>query len=143
MTDKARWAWTMPALILLFLLPAVYLYFPAPTEPPPEPPPAPEVLTPEPPGPIALLIGENRCDLAYPELTAPDTIQHEPTARAHLEFQRAFCERLLKKPGRAYDRLRDLDLPALDEYRRFWMARSLGGHGPDAGSHRRVRKLPG
>ena len=125
MTDKARWAWTMPALILLFLLPAVYLYFPAPTEPPPEPPPAPEVLTPEPPGPIALLIGENRCDLAYPELTAPDTIQHGPTARAHLEFQRAFCERMLKKPGRAYDRLRDLDLPALDEYRRFWMARSL------------------
>ena len=125
MTDKARWAWTMPALILLALLPAVYFYYPAPTEPPPEPPPAAEVPTPEPPGPIAVLIGENRCDLAYPELTALDTIQHEPTARAHLEFQLAFCERMLKKPGRAYDRLRDLDLPALDDYRRFWMARSL------------------
>ena len=126
MTDKARWAWTLPALILLFLLPAVYFYYPAPTEPPPEPPPAPEeVPTPEPPGPIAVLIGENRCDLAYPRLTALDTIQHEPTAQAHLDFQRAFCERMLKKPGRAYDRLRDLDLPALDDYRRFWMARSL------------------
>ena len=125
MTDKARWAWTVPALSLLVLLPAVYFYFPAPTEPPPEPPPAPEVPTPEPPGPIAVLIGENRCDLAYPQLTALDTIQHEPAAQGHLEFQRAFCERMLKKPGRAYDRLRDLDLPALDDYRRFWMARSL------------------
>ena len=115
----------MAALSLLVLLPAVYFYFPAPTEPPPEPPPAPEVPTPEPPGPIAVLIGENRCDLAYPQLTALDTIQHEPAAQGHLEFQRAFCERMLKKPGRAYDRLRDLDLPALDDYRRFWMARSL------------------
>ena len=117
----------MAALSLLVLLPAGYFYFyvPAPTETPPEPPPALEVLTPEPPGPIAVLIGENRCDLAYPELTAPDTIQHEPTAQEHLELQRAFCERQLKKPGRAYDRLRDLDLPALDDYRRFWMARSL------------------
>ena len=123
MTDKAKWAWTTLTLILLVLLPGVYFYFSAPTEPPPEPPP--EVLTPEPPSPIAVLIAEDRCDLAYPQLTALDTIQHEPTARAHLEFQRAFCERMLKEPSRAYDRLRDLDLPALDDYRRFWMARSL------------------
>ena len=32
---------------------------------------------------------------------------------------------MLKKPDRAYDRLRDLDLPALDDYRRFWIACSL------------------
>ena len=101
----------------------VYFYFSAPTEPPPKPPP--EVLIPEPPSPIAVLIAEDRCDLAYPQLTALDTIQHEPTAQAHLEFQRAFCERMLKKPDRAYDRLRDLDLPALDDYRRFWIACSL------------------
>jgi soluble lytic murein transglycosylase len=124
MTDKAKWAWTTLCLSLLVLLPAVYFYFSAPTpEPPPEPPP--KVPTPEPPGPIAVLIAEDRCDLAYPQLTALDTVQHEPTAQAHLEFQRAFCERMLKEPSRAYNRLRDLDLPALDDYRRFWMARSL------------------
>ncbi|MYK42191.1 MAG: hypothetical protein F4049_18480, partial [Gemmatimonadetes bacterium] len=120
MTDKAKWAWTTLFLSLLVLLPGIYFYFSSPTEPPPEPPP--EVLTPEPPSPIAVLIAEDRCDLAYPQLTALDTIQHEPTAQAHLEFQRAFCERMLKKPDRAYDRLRDLDLPTLDDYRRFWIA---------------------
>ncbi|MDE2813298.1 MAG: transglycosylase SLT domain-containing protein [Gemmatimonadota bacterium] len=125
MTDKAKWAWTMLSLSLLVLLPVVYFYFsaPAPTEPPLEPPP--EVLTPEPLSPIAVLIAEDRCDLAYPQLTALDTIQHDPTAQAHREFQRAFCERMLKEPDRAYDRLRDLYLPALDDYRRFWIARSL------------------
>lgn len=123
MTDKAKWVWTTLGLSLLVLLPGVYLYFSAPTEPPPEPPP--EALIPEPPSPIAMLIADDRCDLAYPQLTALDTIQHDPTTQAHLEFQRAFCERMLKKPNRAYDRLRNLDLPALDDYRRFWMARSL------------------
>ena len=120
MTDKAKWAWTTLFLSLLVLLPGVYFYFSAPTGPPPEPPL--EALTPEPPSPIAVLIAEDRCDLAYPQLTALDTSQ---TDQAHLEFQRAFCERILNEPSRAYDRLRDLDLPALDDYRRFWMARSL------------------
>ena len=120
MTNKAKWAWTTLSLSLLALLPlAAYFYFSAPTELPPE------IPMPEPPSPIAVLIAEGRCDLAYPQLIALDAIQHEPTAQAHLEFQRAFCERLLKEPSRAYDRLRDLDLPALDDYRRFWMARSL------------------
>ena len=128
MTDKAKWAWTTLCLCLLVLLPAVYFYFSAPTpEPPPEPPP--KAPTPEPPSPIAVLIAEDRCDLAYPQLTALDTVQHEPTDQAHLEFQRAFCERMLKKPDRAYDRLRDLDLSALDDYRRFWIARSLDDMG--------------
>ena len=123
MTDKAKWAWTTLFLSLLVLLPAVYFYFSDLTEPHPEP--HPKAPTPEPPSPIAVLIAEDRCDLAYPQLTALDAIQHEPTAQAHIEFQRAFCERILKEPSRAYDRLRDLDLPALDDYRRFWMARSL------------------
>ncbi len=123
MTDKAKWAWTTLCLSLLVLLPAGYFYFSEPTEPPSEAPP--EAPKPEPPSPIAMLITEDRCDLAYPQLTALDTVQHEPTAQAHLEFQRAFCERILKEPSRAYDRLRDLDLPALDDYRRFWIARSL------------------
>ena len=124
MTNKAKWAWTTLGLSLLILLPlAAHFYFSVPTEEPSPPPPEPP--TPEPPSPIAVLIAEDRCDLAYPQLTALDTVQHEPTARAHLEFQRAFCERMLKEPSRAYDRLRDLDLPALDDYRRFWMARSL------------------
>ena len=120
MTDKAKWAWTTLTLSLLVLLPGVYFYFSAPTELPSEPPL--EVLIPEPPSPIAVLIAEDRCDLAYPQLTALDTSQTDQT---HLEFQRAFCERILNEPGRSYDRLRDLDLPALDDYRRFWMARSL------------------
>lgn len=123
MTNKAKWIWTTLSLSLVVLLPAVYFHF---SEPPPPPLPLPpKALTPEPPSPIAVLIAEDRCDLAYPQLTALDTIQHEPTAQTHLEFQRAFCERMLKKPSRAYDRLRDLDLPALDDYRRFWIARSL------------------
>ena len=122
MTNKAKWAWTTLCLSLLALLPAAYFYLSAPIpseEPPPEAP------APAPPSPIAELIAEDRCDLAYPQLTALDAIQHEPTAQAHLEFQRAFCERVLKEPSRAYARLRDLDLSALDDYRRFWMARSL------------------
>ena len=119
MTDRAKWAWTTLSLSLLILLPAVYFYFSAPPEAPPEAP------TPAPPGAIAELIAEDRCDLAYPQLTALDASQHEPAYQAHIEFQRAFCERELKEPSRAYARLRDLDLPTLDDYRRFWMARSL------------------
>ena len=122
MTNKAKWAWTTLCLSLLALLPAAYFYLSAPIpseEPPPEAP------APAPPSPIAELIAEDRCDLAYPQLTALNAIQHEPTAQAHLEFQRAFCERVLKEPSRAYARLRDLDLSTLDDYRRFWMARSL------------------
>ncbi len=112
---------------LLVLLPAVYFYFSESPAPSPEAPvPPPKAPTPEPPSPIGVLIAEDRCDLAYPQLTAPDTSQHHELAdQAHLEFQRAFCERMLKKPTRAYNRLRELDLPALDDYRRFWIARSL------------------
>lgn len=110
MTNKAKWAWTALALLPL----AAYFYFSAPSELPP----------PQPPSPIAALIAENRCDLAYPQLMALDASEHR-AAQAHIELQRAFCERALKKPSRAYARLRDLDLPALDDYRRFWMARSL------------------
>ncbi len=121
MTNKAKWAWTTLGLSLLILLPlAAWFYFSAPAKPLSEAP------TPEPPSPIAVLIAENRCDLAYPQLTALDTSQHhEPAAQSHIEFQQAFCERELKQPSRAYNRLRDLDLPTLDDYRRFWMARSL------------------
>ncbi len=119
MTDKAKWAWTTLLLSLMVLLPGVYFYFSAPAKPPSE------VATPEPPSSIATLIAKDRCDLAYPQLTALDTTQHEPTAQVHREFQRAFCERMLNQPSRAYDRLRALELPTLDDYRRFWIARSL------------------
>jgi len=113
MTNKAIWGWATLGLSLLILLPlAAYFYFSAPTK----------VSAPERPSPIAALIADDRCDLAYPQLTALDPSQHHA---AHIEFQRAFCERALNEPSRAYDRLRDLDLPALDDYRRFWMARSL------------------
>ena len=114
MTNKAIWGWATLGLSLLILLPlAAYFYFSTPTK----------VPTPERPSPIAALIADDRCDLAYPQLTALE--QHEPSERAHIEFQRAFCERALNEPRRAYDRLRALDVPALDDYRRFWMARSL------------------
>ena len=114
MTNKAIWGWATLGLSLLILLPlAAYFYFSTPTK----------VPAPERPSPIAALIADGRCDLAYPQLTA---LEHpEPSERAHIEFQRAFCERALNEPRRAYDRLRDLDVPALDDYRRFWMARSL------------------
>lgn len=114
MTNKAIWGWATLGLSLLILLPlAAYFYFSTPTK----------VPAPERPSPIAELIADDRCDLAYPQLT---TLEHpEPSERAHIEFQRAFCERTLNEPRRAYDRLRALDVPALDDYRRFWMARSL------------------
>lgn len=114
MTNKAIWGWATLGLSLLILLPlAAYFYFSTPTK----------VPAPERPSPIAALIADARCDLAYPQLTA---LEHpEPSERAHIEFQRAFCERALNEPRRAYDRLRALDVPALDDYRRFWMARSL------------------
>ena len=114
MTNKAIWGWATLGLSLLILLPlAAYFYFSTPTK----------VPAPERPSPIAALIADDRCDLAYPQLTA---LEHpEPSERAHIEFQRAFCERALNEPRRAYDRLRALDVPALDDYRRFWMARSL------------------
>jgi soluble lytic murein transglycosylase len=43
------------------------------------------------------------------------------------QFQLALCERQLSEPARAYARLRELSntLPVLEEYRHFWMARSL------------------
>ena len=131
MTNKAKWAWTtlsLSLLVSLLILPslAAHFYSLTPTVFPKAPLEAlPEIPAPAPPSPIAMQIAADRCDLAYPRLTAPDAIQREPTAQAHLEFQRAFCERMLKKPSRAYDRLLDLDLPALDDYRRFWIARSL------------------
>lgn len=111
MTNKAKWAWASLGLSLLILLPlAAYFYLLVPTDT--------EVPAPERPSPIAALIADDRCDLAYPQLMALDP-------SPHVEFQRAFCERALKKPNLASDRLRALDVPALDDYRRFWLARSL------------------
>lgn len=111
MTNKAKWAWATLGLSLLILLPlAAYFYLSVPTDT--------EVPAPERPSPIAALIADDRCDLAYPQLMALDP-------SPHIEFQRAFCERALNQPRRAYDRLRALDVPALDDYRRFWLARSL------------------
>ena len=85
MTNKAKW--TTLCLSLLVLLPlAAYFYFSAPSEPPAPEPPSP-IAAPEPPSPIAALIAEDRCDLAYPQLTALDTSQHhEPTAQAHIRI---------------------------------------------------------
>ena len=88
-----------------------------------------------------MLIAEDRCDLAYPQLTALDTIQHEPTAQAHLEFQRAFCERMLKKARprvRSFARPRPIGLGRLPPLLDSPLPRR---HGPDARSHRRVRKF--
>jgi soluble lytic murein transglycosylase-like protein len=71
---------------------------------------------------VGQLIAQRQYERAYDRLLAID----EPlTPNQHL--QAALCERLLKRPADAYARLHRLtDLEnGLEEYRRFWMSRSL------------------
>ena len=77
--------------------------------------------------PIAELIARGYYDQAYRQLRRLNTASLEPDERARAEFQLAICERLLDHPARALARLEQLadGHPLLDDYRRFWMARSL------------------
>ena len=138
MTDQAQLAWKTLGLSLLVLLPfAAHLYFSGVVEYR-----APAV------GEIAELIAEERYALAYRQLMRLDLRERPMTERITIQLQRAICERQLKKPDRAYARLRDLPavpesftarseagpLPVLEDYRAFWMARSLEDMGEERGA---------
>ena len=129
MTDQAQLASKTLGLSLLVLLHfAAHLYFSGAVEYR-----APAV------GEIAELIAEERYALAYRQLMRLDLRERPMTERITIQLQRAICERQLKKPDRAYARLHDLPavpesftarseagpLPVLEDYRAFWMARSL------------------
>jgi len=78
-------------------------------------------------GEIAELIDSGQYARAHRLLQRLPTEDLSIEEVARSQFQLALCERQLSEPARAYARLRDLSnaLPALEEYRQFWMARSL------------------
>lgn len=138
MTDQAQLAWKTLGLSLLALLPfAAYLYFS-------------EVVGYRTPavGVIAELIADERYDLAYRRLMQLDLRERPVTERITIQLQRAICENQLEKPDRAYARLHELSevpesfaergeaapLPILEDYRAFWMARSLEDMGEERGA---------
>ena len=126
MTDQAKLAWKTLGLSLLVLLPfAAHLYFSEVVEYR-----APAV------GAIAELIAQEHYAPAYRQLLQLDLRERPAADRVRIELQRAICERQLKKPDRAYARLHDLpgNLPLLDDYRYFWMARSLEDMGETRGA---------
>ncbi|MEE3258599.1 MAG: transglycosylase SLT domain-containing protein [Candidatus Latescibacterota bacterium] len=126
MTDQAKLAWKTLGLSLLVLLPfAAHLYFSEVVEYR-----APAV------GAIAELIAQEHYAPAYRQLLQLDLRERPAADRVRIELQRAICERQLKKPDRAYARLHDLpgNLPLLDDYRYFWMARSLEDMGEKRGA---------
>ena len=126
MTHQAKLAGKTLGLSLLVLLPfAAHLYFSGVSEYR-----APAA------GVIAELIAQERYALAYRQLVRLDQSDLSPETRTRIELQMAICERQIKKPDRAYARLHDLpnNLPVLQEYRRFWMARSLEDMGETRGA---------
>ena len=126
MTDQAKLAWKTLGLSLLVLLPFVaYLYFSGVIEYR-----APVA------GDIAELIAQERYAVAYRQLMRLDLGELPLPDQTRIQLQRAICERQLKKPDRAYARLHDLpdELPYMEEYRRFWMARSLEDMGETRGA---------
>jgi len=116
MTVKAKLAFKTLSLGLLVLLPFLGHYF----------------LTPGAyrPGdrlPASELIARGNYAQAYRLLLRLNLDDLSPRKRQQVEFQLATCERLLDRPSRAFlrlDRMRDPH-PLLEDYRRFWMARSL------------------
>jgi len=116
MTVKAKLAFKTLGLGLLVLLPFLGHYF----------------LTPGAyrPGdrlPASELIARGSYTQAYRLLLRLNLDDLSPRKRQQVEFQLATCERLLDRPSRAFlrlDRMRDPH-PLLEDYRRFWMARSL------------------
>ena len=119
MTPKARLVWQTAGLSLLALLPflahVVLLQVPKYRPLPPRR------------GQIAELIARGEFAPAYRLTRSVEQDDLAPPKRAELAYQQAVCERHLDRPERAYERLLRLQgaLPALEEYRRFWMARTL------------------
>lgn len=117
MGEQAKFTAKTLGLFLLVLMPfAAHLYFAGIVE----------YRAPQ-SGEIAELIANGQYARAHSLLLRlpTDDLSAEDVARS--QFQLALCERQLGEPARAYARLRELSdtLPALEEHRRFWMARSL------------------
>ncbi len=118
MSEQAKLASKTLGLLLLVLLPfAAHLYLAGVVE----------YRAPQ-RGEVAELIAADQYARAYHLLQRLDLEELTTDQRAQAQFQMAFCERRLGEPARTYARLHDLPnaLPVLEEYRRFWMARSLG-----------------
>ncbi len=88
--------------------------------------------TPEVPEPYqypatAELIATGRHAEAYHQLLLVEVSALTPGERGQLEYQLAICERLLDKHAQASARLQHLEqaLPVLEDYRLYWIARSL------------------
>ena len=117
MGQQAKFTAKTIGLFLLVLMPfAAHLYFAGIVE----------YRAPE-SGEIAELIAAGQYARAHRLLLrlSSDDLSAEEIARS--QFQLALCERQLGESARAYSRLRELSytIPALEEHRRFWMARAL------------------
>ena len=78
-------------------------------------------------GEIAELIAAGQYARAHRLLLRLSSEDLSAEEMARSQFQLALCERQLGESARAYSRLRELanTIPALEEHRRFWMARAL------------------
>lgn len=81
----------------------------------------------------AELIAAGQYGPAYRSLLHTDAAALKPRERARLEYQLAVCERMLDHPERARARLERLEhaVPVLEDYRLYWIARSLEDLGRD------------
>ena len=98
---------------------------------------------------ITHLIARGEYDRAFRSLKDIRTDAADLTAakRTRLAYQWALCERFLGRPRQAYVHLQQLEgrLPALDEYRLLWMARSLetrGSEGDAAAAYEDLLQSP-
>jgi soluble lytic murein transglycosylase len=78
-------------------------------------------------GEIAELVAAGQYARAHRLLLRLSSEDLSAEEMARSQFQLALCERQLGESARAYSRLRELAnaIPALEEHRRFWMARAL------------------
>ena len=80
---------------------------------------------------IVEFIAQGRYEQAYRLLKRADRESLDQRGWEKQGFQQAVCEHFLRRPERAYEHLSQLQgaLPVLEDYRRFWMARSLENMG--------------
>jgi len=118
MTSKTKLACTTLGLSLLVLLPFLAHFFLL------EPY---ERRAPGGDGSIAELIARERYVQAYRLLLRLNPEELDPREQEQVAWQLTLCELFLDRPDRAYARLSRLEhaFPLLEDYRRFWMARSL------------------
>ena len=82
-------------------------------------------------GRVTRLIGEGRYREAEQLLRRVDRSDLSTSQRILLAYQDAICSRMLQRPAQAFERLNRLQglLPALRNYREYWMAHSLEAMG--------------